>query len=97
MTLDKDIEILEKLKDKKISINSMFYSTGIFELDTEEKQVIENVIKELKAERELSDELVKYMIKFCKGIFQTKIEDVREDFKERMEARKRKERENKND
>ena len=31
------------------------------------------------------------MIKFCKGIFQTKIEDVREDFKERMEARKRKE------
>lgn len=95
--LDKDIEILEKLKDKKISINSMFYSTGIFELDIEEKQAIENVIEELKAERELSDELVKYMIKFCKGIFQTKIEDVREDFKERMEARKRKERENKND
>ena len=85
--LDKDIEILEKLKDKKISINSMFYSTGIFELDIEEKQAIENVIEELKAERELSDELVKYMIKFCKGIFQTKIED----FKERMEARKRKE------
>lgn len=95
--LDKDIEILETLKDKKISINSMFYSTGIFELNIEEKQAIENVIKELKAERELSDELVKYMIKFCKGIFQTKIEDVREDFKERMEARKRKERENKND
>lgn len=91
--LEKDIEILEKLKDKKISINSMFYSTGIFELDIEEKQAIENVIKELKAERELSDELAKYMIKFCKGIFQTKIEDVREDFKERMEARKKKERE----
>lgn len=92
--LDKDIEILEKLKDKKISINSMFYSTGIFELDIEEKQAIENVIKELKAERELSDELAKYMIKFCKSIFTTNIEDVREDFKERIEARKRKEKEN---
>lgn len=46
--LDKDIKILEELKNKKVAINSMFYYIGIFELDEEDKQAISNVLSELE-------------------------------------------------
>lgn len=57
MNIDKDIERLKELKDIKVAINSAFYSTGRFELDEEDKQAIENVLKELEIKDKMIDKI----------------------------------------
>lgn len=53
--IEEDIKILKDLKDKKIHINTSFFTTGTVQLDEKEKQAIENILADRERLQEKND------------------------------------------